>query len=334
MDLTTMTTNGQEQLALEKQPMNVLLCTDRAFVEPMCVTITSLLINNYGTPFALFIVLTDPHPDDCDFITHTVEPFSNARLNFIPFDHGTISSFPVHNHISVTAYVRLYLTEYLDPSIKRILYLDGDVIVRKEVMRLWETDLCGFPIAAAQDPWVDHLKTIGFSDENPYYNTGILLVDVERWRSLGLTKVFDEFIRSRSIPLKYLDQDVINVVLKGNIKKLDYEWNFASRFADLAPTVLGMNSQRFERVRKDPAIVHFTTASKPWIPGREPHYKSEFQKYHRMLSPRISQARSTAVQRHPFSVARLNSALKWYLPKFSRAVRRWTRTGDPVLRLS
>jgi lipopolysaccharide biosynthesis glycosyltransferase len=87
-----------------------------------------------------------------------------------------------------------------------------------------------------------------------YFNAGVLLIDLDRWRHERISERALEFLEKHPTT-PYADQDALNVACDGRWKHLDHKWNFQAH-----------DSQRFERTEKRlrPAILHFVMAAKPW----------------------------------------------------------------------
>ena len=87
-----------------------------------------------------------------------------------------------------------------------------------------------------------------------YVNAGVLLMDFENFRKQKLEQKFDEYTKKNSKSIKMGDQEILNAVLKNNIKILDDEWNVqSSNFINRSSYTLY------------PKIVHFVSKRKPWF---------------------------------------------------------------------
>lgn len=156
---------------------------------------------------------------------------SNSLLNQfkLPLDW---SSYPQN------IYMRLLIPYILDAAIKRVLYLDVDMVVLNNIAEVFETDLGGAIIAAVKDQrvssfghsWggIKNYKMLGLSPDLPYFNTGLLLIDIDGWRSFEVTKKVFECISKNKKYANYPDQYGLNVVLAQKWKSLDPRWNYFS----------------------------------------------------------------------------------------------------------
>ena len=98
--------------------------------------------------------------------------------------------------------IRLALP-YLLPDEHVVLSLDDDTIIQDDISRIWETDFNGLPFAAVKETNTNH------NPRPPYYNFGVVLMDLDRMRSEQLTdKLIDAFNYKQKY--KYKAQDCIN----------------------------------------------------------------------------------------------------------------------------
>ena len=158
--------------------------------------------------------------------------------------------------------IRLTLDRYIDATYERILYLDADVLVAEDLAPLIAADLTSHTLGAVQDIGIitavrqkvaKHRAELGLADKEPYFNAGVLLFD---WQA-ALQR--DALGRARAMLASRerwgaLDQDALNMALRGEWLALDYKWNVTA--------LIQHNSD----IR--PAIFHFTASEKPWSAKR------------------------------------------------------------------
>jgi lipopolysaccharide biosynthesis glycosyltransferase/predicted O-methyltransferase YrrM len=149
--------------------------------------------------------------------------------------------------------------------VERILYLDADVLVRRDLKDIWRTDMGGKSIGAVRD--------IGYPIGHPglpevdrgrfYFNAGVLLVN------LSLVRQRLPEMKNALATLKetaYKDQDFLNAFFSEDFYELDIVWNagglgtYASWTNDDRDNIW---PQGLATLHVDPAIVHFTGALHP-----------------------------------------------------------------------
>lgn len=145
----------------------------------------------------------------------------------------------LYSYYTTAIYYRLMLPEIL-PMHKKIIYLDADMVVLTDIAELYDYDLKGKPLGAcldrAGDPnialWFDKktrsrnyiINYVGIKDVKNYFNSGMLLLDLEKIRSLN---IMDNIIAdAKENTYRFPDQDVLNKHFYKNVEYIDIAWNF------------------------------------------------------------------------------------------------------------
>lgn len=140
---------------------------------------------------------------------------------FHPFSESDIS-FPKSNYPPIV-YATLFIPELLSDE-DRVIYLDSDTIVVGSFKDLIGIDLKNNYCAAVLDVPLPNFKDkVGFSSQDNYYNSGVLLMDLDKLRK---DNIQDKLVASIDKQVKYADQDVLNIVLKGRILTIPPKYNF------------------------------------------------------------------------------------------------------------
>lgn len=182
------------------------------------------------------------------------------------------------SHLSSAAYSRLLLPE-LFPDLNKIIYLDGDLIVKSDISRLWQTDLQDKQVAAAPALFLFYYdllsKMLGLSPENGFFNSGVMVLDLKKMRENDFTVRVLDFLRTNQNCLtNAADQDVLNAFFHDDYRKLDLKWNETAEayigrgYENTAAAKYNLcGREEFFLAQKEPAIVHFDGALKPWHIG-------------------------------------------------------------------
>lgn len=234
---------------------------DAGYVPHVGVAIASLAATTAPTARLQITILHTGVPDDERRQIESCAP--RAGFDWVGIKDPELLGLTGSNHISSATYYRLALSRIVSAEVDRILYLDGDLVVVSDITRLWRTDLQGHALAAVLDPGVD---VVSFAERwaltptpGAYFNAGVLLIDLARVRAEGLFDATLEFLMANRAGLCFMDQDALNRTLWRQWRPLDPIWNVQRNMVlpDLP------NGQP----RRRPAIVHFTTEHKPWLPG-------------------------------------------------------------------
>lgn len=178
--------------------------------------------------------------------------------------------FPLENSIfPLNAYVRLFLHHFLPKDLNKAIYLDVDTIVLNDISILWEIDIKEHVLAAVIDEirvvsspshGIRNYKELGMHPETKYFNSGLLVIDLQRWNDMNLTERVFDVIHKNSDFVTYPDQYGLNVVFANNWFELDPRWNLFAYNSD-----------------KNPFLIHFISI-KPLFKGYyfNPAYQDKF----------------------------------------------------------
>ena len=256
-----------------------VFATDDDYCQHLGVTLASLLQNNSGNALLFHIVYHGVTPVNLERLRSLVAGRPDVEAVFYELNDAPLRNFPIRIHLSLAAYFRLFLPDVLPVTSSRVLYLDSDIVVRHDLSALWQTPLDGHLIGAARDPFAASNARLALPPDNPEFNSGVLLIDLAGWRRERLLPRFVEYVEANEAILRYLDQDVLNVILRGRIKWIDYAWNFQARtrYKDVRDVV--PDRRRFEAIRANPNIVHYTSHLKPWRYRDDVPFEREYLHY-------------------------------------------------------
>ena len=191
---------------------------------------------------------------------------------------------------------RLFAADLLPAGVRRVLYLDCDTVVLKPLRRLWETKLslpgaagAGFVMAAVQEPTIyEEVKQyLGLGKKDPYFNAGVLLIDLKQWRKEGLTRKVLSYYAGIAEQSLFNDQDALNGLLKGRIRTLSPRWNFFTNYryfrydtlCRMQPSYRRIPEEVFRKAKRYPAVIHYAGDERPWRAGAMNFYGRAYEQY-------------------------------------------------------
>jgi lipopolysaccharide biosynthesis glycosyltransferase len=193
-----------------------------------------------------------------------------AAFTATPVARERLSGLPIGGIFTEEAWYRVVLAELL-PQVARALWLDADVIVLQPIRELWELDLEGRPLAACPNAVMysfrDVIRNIGVTDRSLYFNSGVLLMDLEQLRAEGAGTALRAAADQARRWLMFADQDVLNIVYHRRYKRLPLAWNVLSQSYINVPETLRVHGRaEYKEAMARPRIVHFTGMPwyKPW----------------------------------------------------------------------
>lgn len=191
---------------------------------------------------------------------------ANAAFVWIEVGDDDVPAFADRQHFSRATLFRLGLEKLAPADCHKLLYLDADITVLRDVRELYAVDLGDCPIAAAIDAFVDpkaFAQRWSLPEGPDYFNAGVLVIDLDRVRAEGLFTKAAEFVALYDPPLN--DQDALNFACWGRWKRFSVAWN-AQRHMAIPSLIAEMSAEKHLGARQ-PRIIHFTGPEKPWLPN-------------------------------------------------------------------
>lgn len=222
--------------------MVVVYCADRKLYTLLPTAINSLLSNN--SVDKIYLLIED---DDIPYIKHQSIEFINC--NNLPF--LIRSGFNCNRSFPYMAMVRCFLTKILDE--KKVIYLDVDTLVDKNLDDFWNMSLQGNYLAAKDE-------------KQNYFNSGVLLLDLEKIRLSGMDDQAIDLLKT--CKFIFPDQDVLNIVFRNHVFRMPQKYN-------------AIGSAKYDKIYDtDISIRHFAGVIKPWICGAEQQDIDFWNKYY------------------------------------------------------
>jgi len=258
--------------------MNILFSSDDNYAQHMGVAIYSILLHNKRADKIHFYVINNKidQLNICK-IESVVNNYENADITFIAFD-----SFEkqLHLHllwpISLSSYARLFIGEILPSEVDRVLYLDCDIVVNGPLYELWNTNLHDKYLGAIQDTIPPRTKSsVGLLPQQPYFNAGVLLLDLKQWRENRIGEKCLDFIKAHDGRVTHHDQGVLNGLLKDKWERLPLKYNVMTVHYMFSQSKIRnfykdeasfYDSSEIKTAIKNPFVIHFTPSftNRPW----------------------------------------------------------------------
>jgi lipopolysaccharide biosynthesis glycosyltransferase len=271
-----MTTTKSPKSSPATATVPILFSCDAGYLPHAAACVASLMANNPGLHFDIVIASAKPLGAPQKKFIRSFDRAENISIQFRVFDILSALSLPLTYHYTIEAYIRLWIGEIFS-KYERALYLDPDLIVLGGLKELWEVNLGNAVLGAVPIPASDRPELLGLPPGTPYFNSGVILFDLDRWRAKKCKERCLEHIKAHPEKLFDPDQDVLNLCLVDEWLPLSYKWNVISPFYYLSYD-MKMASVEIEKVRRDARIIHFNGHSKPWSylcnhPRRDEYWK-------------------------------------------------------------
>ena len=206
-------------------------------------------------------------------------PIAPERLGSL---RPTLRSFDT---VSLDAYSRLLIPEVLPAALTKVIYLDCDLVILRDLGLLWDLEVGDRYVLAAPelDPHARVVsarrglrlyRELGLPRDLATCNSGVLVMNLRKWRADLLAHRVLTYLHEAGDHLRCHDQDGLNATMAGQWGELDPRWNVTMHVfrRDVAAATRA-------RLLRDPFIVHFNSALKPWQPGFRLGFQGLFVRY-------------------------------------------------------
>lgn len=193
---------------------------------------------------------------------------SNYRVNCVNLKAKLQGNeFMTRAHYSKEMYYRILIPELLY-HYSKVLYLDCDIVINRDISDLYDINLKGYTLGAVHNALNNsmfrYVKNMLHLDPAIYFNSGILLINIDEFTKEKIrTKCFD--LLKVKDNLVCPDQDLLNLACRDSYKLIDSGWNY--QWHGLLP-----NAEKVEEVSKQSLsnaaakkyIIHYTSGKKAW----------------------------------------------------------------------
>lgn len=247
--------------------INILVTLDSGYIKPLKVMLKSLFINNPEESFSVYLLHSSIKDEELlDLDKYIISQGHDFEAIFIGDD--LFHNAPVLLHYTKEMYYRLLAWKVLPKGLDRILYLDPDILVINPIRDLYDTDIEGFLYAAAYHDKISirEINKIRFNayDLEAYYNSGVLLMNLELQRQSVDEQAIFEFVENNKSKLVMPDQDTLNCLYSKQIKSIDEKlYNYDARFYNYYK-IKSNGLWNMDQVIRNTVILHFCGKKKPW----------------------------------------------------------------------
>lgn len=248
--------------------MNIAIAFNEKYIPYAYVMLTSLFENNKHRDITVYMLYQDISDEALAVFEGLEEKYGQSLYAIEVSQKNILDTLPHTDEWTIEVYYRLMLQDLLPETVDRVLYLDIDVIVNGQLDGFYDVDFEDAYLAVNRDMseaafgLVDQQVAL-FSHhgvdpkEFPYFNAGIMLMNIEKIRQeYDFYRFIEEFnLRRENIFAQ--EQDLLNDLFFGKVKFVD------ENKYDLFAKVAFSKGLGHEWVKENVAIIHFA-GGKPW----------------------------------------------------------------------
>ena len=206
-----------DYLKSQDKHIHITFATDDRYAPHTGAAIASLLSNTLSErKINIHVLYAKMSNENMHKLTCTQTLRANTCIHFWQINIDEFQSFPTHRAVKAfETYFRLKLPTVLD-KVEKVIYLDSDVIVLGDIEKLWCQKLEENFILAVEEPSqlnkesLESLESLGMKEFSPYFNAGVLIMNLSKMRSSGFNQKIAAFVEKRHDVLKGQPQDILN----------------------------------------------------------------------------------------------------------------------------
>jgi lipopolysaccharide biosynthesis glycosyltransferase len=283
--------------------LNVAYSSDDTYTKHLMVSMISLLENNQDfDTINLYILSNGIENSNRQLLRETAEKYQ-ANIEFFEFA-AIEAKLKTDREFPVSAFGRLFLDDFIPKD--KVLYLDCDSVINGSYYELMELDISDRLVCAVQDTVSSYYKqVIGMKKSDIYFNSGVILFNLKKWRDEEMQKKACEMILKFHGSVPHHDQGVLNAICYGRILRLHPKYNYQCPMFEYKPKELQkMNPnyysvQELQEARDHPVFIHFTEgfSNRPWRDTCTHPNKDLYLRYLAM-TPYAGQIDHASINRH------------------------------------
>lgn len=248
--------------------MNILVTLNKKYLIFLKTLLRSIAASN-NHDFEIYVASSDITKDDivC-FINEFKEKFT---FHLIYVDDSLLEGAPTTKRYPFAMYYRLFAFKFLPNNVDKILYLDPDIIVLKDLEKLYNICFEDKLFVAASNVGEVLRKFNEIKNAAPrgaeYVNTGVLLMNIKELRNIQKSSEIIDYIKKYKNRLMLPDQDVLSGLYGDKIKIVP---NIIYNLNDRGIILHNLNPKNEEKidinwVNNNTVILHFYGKNKPWL---------------------------------------------------------------------
>ncbi|QUT05661.1 glycosyltransferase family 8 protein [Sphingobium phenoxybenzoativorans] len=209
--------------------MIIAAALDRNYMEFAAVMLSSLASNGEVADAKIVICsdgLTNADKDEL------IEAAKGMHVNFIDLAGAVrdkVASLKSTTNWPTTVYACILLPELVPDTAERLLILDCDILIKSSLRELaslpLDTAFGAVPVDKDPEFVAEINARIGSPSDARYFNSGVLLIDIPKWRNLNITEKALMWASDNPDRISYPDQDALNAACRGEFTILEKKWN-------------------------------------------------------------------------------------------------------------
>lgn len=236
----------------------IVFATDDNYAPFLSVCMRSIIDNGSKDNFYKFYVLITKL-DDKNKEQLKIFEKENCTVEFVDVNermNQITKKLVVRDYYTLAIFYRLFIPS-LFPTYDKILYLDCDMVAVGDVKEMFDIELGDNIVGAVREEVMTEVDAFGrYSEDclgvprNDYFNSGLLMINCKEYKKQKVEQGFLDLLHKYTFEVAP-DQDYLNILCKGKVKKFGIEWNKAP-----------LKDVEFDENKLK--IIHYKLWYKPW----------------------------------------------------------------------
>jgi lipopolysaccharide biosynthesis glycosyltransferase len=239
---------------VKKEPLHFAFCMDAGYAPYTGVALTSIVLNNIGEQMVFHLLYSHMHEADIEKFKQTAALYRNVTIAFYHLgDIKQTEKYKTGYHFTKEMFYRLYIPFVLPQDIKKVFYLDGDVLCTGSLAELFSMSFDGHPVIAdGSEAPAETIERLHISSGQSLHS-GQLVMDLPAWRKCKITERTFELLDARGQDFEWPDNDALICSLDGDFQKMPLIY---AKMIDCATEMRDITA--------DVRLIHYLGSTKPW----------------------------------------------------------------------
>lgn len=297
--------------------INIVFGVDSNYVKYAAITIQSIIYYNPYKNIGFHIFCDCMNDDDFNKLKQIIDNNTQISLKVYFLSNDMILDFPQSDGWNLSIYYRAIAPYILYGKVRKMLYLDADIICLGKIKDLFTMNLqCVAGVVEdglGKKSQNKQLARLGISSHKKYFNSGVMLIDVNKYVEEDILVKFIDVIRSQHNKLAMFDQDAFNMILGDQVCYLSNIYNVQ------VPNKI-----------KNIVFLHFIGSLKPWFTNAERfgsiewkqfYFNSPWGKIPLLEKKQLSSHECRKISKYFWSVGKYKKSIIAYLKYLNKKIR-------------
>lgn len=238
--------------------MNILISSDINYLDKYITMLHSLRRNTQETLRVYFLNYRVEEKDINNF--KNILLHNDIFVEIIDVKSIEFGNYPIAHHLSIETYFRILAQFILPDTVDRVLWLDADIVVLKDISDFYYQDFNNKKYVVVEEK-VNNTeygrqikRKLGLPDGYKYFNAGVMLMNLELLRQGESAESIMSKCEHLKNQVEWFDQDMLNIIYQNQLKYDDIKYNYQ----------LGHDRAIPNEQIKNISILHYNTKHKPW----------------------------------------------------------------------